>query len=949
MCTEVLGMVEKPVRYIGGEWNQVVKPARDDLVRVGLAFPDTYEIGMSHLGIRILYDLLNRQDDLAAERVFCPWVDMEEVLRRYELPLATLESRIPLRQLDVVGFSLQFEMEYTNVLTMLDLSGIPLHSRERGVEVPLIVAGGPCVFSPEPMADFIDAFVIGDGEEAFPQLVRRWAELRREGGRTREQMLVELSRQSGIYVPSLYRTELDPETGFEIVTGARPGLDPPFPVQRAVVEDLDRYPFPSETIVPYGEIVHDRVSVEIARGCTEGCRFCQAGIIYRPVRERSPAEIIRSVSKGLMQTGYDEASLTSLSTADYSCVTALVKTMMNRFEQDRTAMAVSSMRVYGLTKSIAEQLARVRRTGFTIAPEAGTQRMRDLINKGVTDADVEMAARIAWEQGWGQLKMYFMIGLPTETDTDVRAIAETGIRVWRLAREMGHRRAQVTVSASALVPKPHSTFQWEPMERPDELRRKQRLILDAVRPYRPVRFKYDDVEEGAVECILSRGDRRIGRVIEAAWRRGARFDSWSDHFDYARWISCLEEAGLDPEVFLRRIPLHAKLPWDHIDSRVQKEFLIRDLHAGMQGRFLPACEKPFIPRDPNKAVKPLEHANLVCYDCGLDCDLEAIKQERIEERDSLTHAGEAIEAAFRGERAGSSGDGASAPVPRRQAAARSDGLASNAFEAASGSLHGEAGGREPSPVRQTADAPARPQPQLRLRYRVLFAKRGDLRWLSHLDLMRTLQRAFKRANVPVSYSQGYHPQPLMAFGPALAVGIEGARELFDFESSRALDPESTRARLNASLPASVRILQLERLSARSATLSKCIDLAEYSAWPNEERRKLTPELFDGLDDFGDPAAQRRRISALMERQTLVVTRTGKKARTLDIRPFIRGLEYRPERRQLRLWLRLGDHGQARPREVLEALYGVSGACFRVRRESLLSEQDTGVSPETVIA
>lgn len=952
MNGEILGLVEKPVRYIGGEWNQVVKPRRAGRARIALAFPDSYEIGMSHLGMRILYDLLNQDEDLCAERVFCPWVDMEQVLRRYRQPLTTLETRTPLLDMDVVGFSLQFEMEYTNVLTMLDLGGIPLRAEDRDLDDPLVVAGGPCVFSPEPMADFIDVFVIGDGEEAFPELVRRWMSLRDAGACTREEMLFELSRLRGLYVPALYETRLDEETGFQVVSGPRTGYAVPFPVRRAVVEDINRYPFPSETIVPYGEIVHDRVSIEIARGCTEGCRFCQAGIIYRPVRERSPAQIIRSVSNGLRATGYDEVSLTSLSTADYSCVTSLVKTMMDRFEPTKTAMSVSSMRVYGLTSAIAEQLARVRRTGFTIAPEAGTQRMRDLINKGITDADIETAARIAWGQGWRQLKMYFMIGLPTETDADVLGIAHTGIDVYGLAREMDHKHAHVTVSVSALIPKPHSTFQWEPMDAADELRRKQRLILDAVRPHRRVRFKHHDVEEGVVECILSRGDRRLGKVIETAWRRGARYDSWSEHFDYERWMQCIHDAGLDADVFLRRIPLHAALPWDHIDSLVAKEFIVRDLHAGMKEKFLPACEKPFIPRDPNKTVKPLEHANLVCYDCGLDCDLEAIKRERIEERDSLAPGSGAIEAAFRGHAASPDADRSrSGPVKVALGArATGDGLASNAFEAASGVAHGEARKESlPGGVQAAApapdDSPSAANPRLRLRYRVRFSKLHDLRWLSHLDLMRTLQRAFQRARVPVSYSQGFHPAPLMSFGPALAVGIEGRGELFDFESHETLDCEAVRTQLNEALPAGLQLLAVSRLDSGAATLSRCIDLGEYHVWPNAERRTLEPESFAAFDALGfdDVDEQRRRFARFLSRPEIVVQRNGKRPKSIDIRPFVRGLDFVVADKTLRMWLRLGPAGQARPTEVLEELYGVPGTCFRVRRAALLAEHEVPAS------
>ncbi|MFQ5655270.1 MAG: TIGR03960 family B12-binding radical SAM protein [Planctomycetota bacterium] len=517
-----LHRLEKPGRYTGGEVHSIGRERDEARISIALAFPDAYEIGMSHLGFRILYSHLNAIDGVRAERVYAPWFDLESELRRRRLPLVSLETWTPLCRFDCVGFSFQYELTYTNVLAMLDLGGIPIHASDRTEEDPLVMAGGPVAFQPEPMAPFIDAYLIGDGEVFFHRTVEEWRRLKEEGASRRER-LAGIAGMDGIYVPSLYRTALDERTSLEVVTGPlQEGI--PERISRAHLADINEVPFPADSPVPNTEIVFDRASVEIARGCTEGCRFCQAGMIYRPVRERDPQGIRKAVRESVRCGGFDEVSLTSLSTADYSAIQPLVKRIMGELKEENVALSVSSLRAYGLSEEMLDDIASVRNTSLTFAPEAGTQRMRDVVNKNIFEEDIVKTAHRVFSRGWRKLKLYFMIGLPTEADEDVRGIAEMGRELLGIGEEyLPKRRLEVTLSVSSHVPKPFTPFQWAAQDSLAEIERKQQILREATR-VRGLRFRWHDPHTSHLEGILGRGDRPIAAVIESAWRKGCRFE-----------------------------------------------------------------------------------------------------------------------------------------------------------------------------------------------------------------------------------------------------------------------------------------------------------------------------------------------------------------------------------------------------------------------------------------
>ncbi len=920
-----LPTVQKPGRYLGGEEQQIVKDPDGLRCRFVLAFPDLYEIGMSHLGTRILYDLVNGHEDLVCERAFSPWKDLEQELRTRALPLVSLETYTPLHEFDVVGVSLQYELSYSNVLLNLDLGGVPLRSADRGDADPIVLAGGPTATHPEPLAAFVDALLVGEAEELLPTLLRTLGDLRR-AGRPRSEQLAACARMPGIYVPSFYRVETDPRTGLQVVMGRTPegiAAGAPERVERVWVRDLDEFPFPQRFPVPYAEAIFDRASVEITRGCTEGCRFCQAGIIYRPVRERSPKAIVDAVLGGTDAAGFAETSLTALSTADVSCIDPLIQTLVPELVKRKVKLGVASLRAYGLSGELLDEVKRVGINGLTFAPEAGTPRMREVINKNVSEQDILDSARRIFERGYDRMKMYFIMGLPTETEADVAGIVQTGQRVRAVANELGlPRPPQITVSVSQHVPKPHTPFQWAAMDSMEDLHTKVQLLREMARKTK-VGLKTHEVRESWLECLFARGDRKMGEALEHAYLAGARFDGWREYFSFERWLDALEALDIDPTVYTRTLPVDARLPWDHIDVGIDDGFLADEYRKALGSRSSPPCGKAAGDNVHQRelALAEQDERRLVCYDCGIACDMTQMRSERIDALRSLSKLRDIEEARPQPEAA----EAPLVPLSRLTGKLAPSNLA------------------EDSAFKANAEAP-------HSRLRLVFAKHGALRFLGHRDLLRILPRMFRRAGLEQAFSRGYNPIPRMSFGPALALGMGAEAEVVDADLVLACSAEDLGGLLDDARREAEAASLLERLRAvappglllRSARL----------VGPDELRLGQLVQAADYVVTLNDDEAGRlqQRLGPALEQPELVVQRVrhskGRRGKRRPARPLVQDIDIKQSLmdvglhdNRLRFRLRLDGQGGARPREVVEALLGERVADHLMTRERLLVSKD----------
>jgi radical SAM family uncharacterized protein/radical SAM-linked protein len=813
--------ISRPSRYIGGEINTVRKDPSQTEVSIALAFPDVYEVGMSHLGLKILYHILNAEAWLSAERVYCPWMDMEAELRRLKIPLTTLESDRPLRDFDMVGFSLQHELSYTNVLNMLDLAGIPPLARDRSDNDPLVIAGGPACFNAEPVADFFDLMVVGDGESAALEICRAVREAKRGRRINKKDLLHTLRHVRGIYIPSFFDIHYGPYGTVEAIVPVHADYGE---VKKAVLSDLDAYPFPEHQIVPFTELIHDRVAIEIARGCTRGCRFCQAGMIYRPVRERSPASILEKAENTLKWSGYEDLSLLSLSSGDYTCIAPLLKALMDSLSPRNIGVSLPSLRVDSLDPEMMEEIKRVRKTGFTLAPEAGNDRLRRIINKGLTQEDILETSQAVYRAGWSLIKLYFMIGLPYEEESDLLDIIHLSKQITRLEGRKG-KKANLNVSISTFVPKAHTPFMWTSQVPLAESRRRIHRIQDGLRGSR-IRVKWNQPELSWLEGIFSRGDRRLGRVVMEAWRLGAKFDAWGEHFNKAAWEEAFARCGMDPDFYLyRERDLKETLPWDHIQSGVTKAFLRKEWKKAAGADLTPDCR---------------HH----CLECGV-CDHQEV-------------------------------DPVFYPCP---------GTAPS--KASGGGI-----GSSPESVK---------------RYRITYRKLDRARHLSHLELVRVLVRAFRRAGLAPACSKGYHPMPKVSFFTALPVGTESMEELMQVEFLHPVDVSTIKERINAELPEGVDV-----------TVVQEIPPGEKRVHISESRFLITLDLTNREKD----------LEKFLRSEHFPMVKKGKKGEhEIDVRSLVSDISLIPPDKAC-LILREREGPGLKPTEIMKGIFSLKDEDLR---------------------
>jgi len=846
---DLLLMVAKPSRYLGGEINAVRKDRRACQLSVALAFPDAYEVGMSHLGLQILYELLNDREGVVAERCYAPWPDMEGLMRRYGLFLTTLESRTPLHEFDLVGFSLQYELSFTNVLAMLELGGIPLRRADRRDGDPVVIAGGPCCFNPAPMSAFIDAFVIGEGEEAIGEIAAVMTR-EKERGASRDTKLAALAELTGVYVPAVHL----------------PGEK----ITKRVVADLNVWRSPLRPLAPLMKTVHDRAVLEIARGCTRGCRFCQAGMVWRPVRERNPGVLQDMADRMLAATGQEELSLLSLSSGDYTCIESLLPLLMDRYYARRVALALPSLRVETLSRSLIEAIRRVRKTSFTLAPEAGTQRLRNIINKGNTEADLLATAEQVFAAGWRSVKLYFMIGLPGEEEGDREGIAALAHRVLHAGRKHG----QVTVSLSTFVPKPHTPFQWQRQIGPEEAATRQEFFKQRLR-HRQLQVKWHDARMSRLEGLFSRGDASLGELIEEAYRRGCRFDGWSDQFRPDRWEEALSALGIDVDARLEALSRTAALPWDHIDAGVEKDFLWEEGQKARQEELTPDCRREG------------------CYQCGA-CDHTEIRPVLARE-ETVTAGGDHPTAARVGQPA------------VRLAGQKPVGKPSGTVAGAPVEGLSRRDATETAARQQTA-----PPLMENRRFRLTFTKQGLSRYLSHLEIAAALTRGITRSGAQFVYTAGFHPHPRLSFAVATAVGLASEAEYCDVVWVKTGEASSSlRERINRYLPEGMTVTELVELAPDTPSLASSLRGFRYVA-----------SLPDDLD-AGALAALEEKITAFLSAKEVSIARNiGERTVIRDIRPLVVSLGLsRPEHR-LFMDVSFRNEGSVRPEDILVQVLGL---------------------------